>query len=117
MRRTSSAIRTVLAALGSGLILLPGAACQDRQPTEPDDNNTGDAAVTGTLTYRERIALPPGSVVEVELHDVTLLDVASRLIARQVITDPGQVPISFRLEYDREEIVAANRYAVQARIK
>ena len=105
----SSPLKAVL--FFSGLILLPG--CQeDGQPTR----SGGQATVTGTLTYREDVSLAPGSVAEIELRDVTLLDVASTLIARQVIPDPGPVPIRFRIEYNREEILPDNRYAVQARI-
>lgn len=39
---------------------------------EPMSGATGtQAAVTGTATYRERIALPPGAVLEVTLEDVS----------------------------------------------
>ena len=105
----ASPMKAVL--LVSGLILLPG--CQE---DGPPTRSGGQATVTGTLTYREDVSLAPGSVAEIELHDVTLLDVASVLIAPQVIPDPGPVPIRFRIEYNREDIVSDNRYAVHARI-
>ena len=113
-----------------GLALLPSVGCRDAptpQPTEqtrPDsgtasNRNTGgaDSAVTGTVSYSEDIPLSPGAVLEVELHDVSLIDVASKLIARQVVSDLGRPPVPFKLEYDRDDIQAGNVYAVQARIK
>ena len=38
------------------------------------------------------------------------------LIARQTITEPGQAPISFKVEYSRDDIDSRNRYSVSARI-
>ena len=74
------------------------------------------SALTGTVTYRERIALSPGAYLTVELQYVSLQDVTSTLIVRQVIPNPGQVPISFRIEYAAADIEPQNTYAVQARI-
>ena len=54
--------------------------------------------MSGTVWYRERIALPDdGVVVTVELRDVSKADVAAPLLAQQVIETPGQVPIEFSL--------------------
>ena len=82
-------------------------------PTVDPDAN---ASVTGTVTYRERIALTPGAVVSVQLRDTSLMDVASELIAEQVITNPGQVPISFEVRYNKDDINPRNTYSIQARI-
>ena len=43
-------------------------------------------------------------------------DAAAPLIARQTTTAPGQVPISFKVEYSREDINSRNSYSVSARI-
>ncbi|MYB75756.1 MAG: hypothetical protein F4X83_01375 [Chloroflexi bacterium] len=75
-----------------------------------------NAAVSGTVTYRERIALTPGARLVVELRDVSLADAAAPLIARQTIENPGQVPISFRVAYNRADINTRNTYAIQASI-
>ena len=75
-----------------------------------------NAAVSGTVTYRERIALTPGASLVVELRDVSLVDAAAPLIARQTIADPGQVPINFKVEYSRDDIDSRHTYAIQARI-
>jgi len=73
--------------------------------------------VTGSITYRERIALPPSAVVTVKLVDVSLADAPAVLIAEQVITTAGrQVPFKFALEYDASAIQPSHTYAVQVRI-
>ena len=74
------------------------------------------SSVTGTVTYRERIALTPEAELIVQIRDTSLLDVASELIAEQVISDPGQGPIKFELEYDPDVIDPGNTYSVSARI-
>lgn len=72
--------------------------------------------VTGTVTYRQRIALPPDAVVEVKLVDVSAQDVAAKTIGEQTIRSPGQVPVPFEIGYDAALIQARHRYAIQARI-
>jgi uncharacterized lipoprotein YbaY/heat shock protein HslJ len=75
-----------------------------------------DARVTGTIAYRERIALPPTAVVEVTLEDVSRVEVAADVIARAEITWEGQSPIPFELAYDPARIDRGRRYGVRARI-
>jgi len=79
--------------------------------------NAGESnQVTGSVTYRERIALTPGARVEVKLLDVSLQDIAARVLAEQTIEVIHQVPISFSLAYDPAEIDARLSYAVRATI-
>ena len=84
------------------------------EPTSWSETTT--ATVTGTVTYRERIALTPGAVVEVRLLDVSLADAPAKLIAEQTITSEHQVPIAFELTYDPADIDARLSYAVRAAI-
>lgn len=74
------------------------------------------ASITGVVTYRQRIALTPEAVVQVELRDVSLQDVEAPLIARQIIEKPGQVPVGFSLDYDLAAIQKGRAYAISARI-
>ncbi len=53
------------------------------------------AAIEGTATYRERIALPPNAVFEALLQDVTIWDASATEIARTVIPRPSGPPIAF----------------------
>ncbi len=70
----------------------------------------------GTVTYRERIALTPGATLTVQIRDTSLADVASELIAEQVVPDPGQVPIRFEVPYASARIDQRHTYSVSARI-
>lgn len=73
--------------------------------------------LAGTVTYRERIVLPPGAVVEVSLLDVSLADAPSRTIARTRIVPRRQVPIPFRLRFNDAQIQPGRRYALRAEIR
>lgn len=74
--------------------------------------------VAGTITYRERIALPENAVVEVTLQDVSLADAKARVLARQRFeTNGAQVPFKFELPYTVSEIEQRHRYSVSARIE
>jgi len=78
---------------------------------------SGEARLTGTISYLQRIALTPDAVVEVKLLDVSRADASSVTIAEQEIKPAGgQVPIAFELPYDTRRIEARHQYAVQVRI-
>jgi len=73
--------------------------------------------VTGSILYRERIALPPDAVVRVTLADVSLIDVPERVIAAIEILPAGsQVPIYFALQVPNREIDEDRSYALRAQI-
>jgi uncharacterized lipoprotein YbaY len=74
--------------------------------------------VTGTVAYRERIALVSGAEVTVRLLDISRQDVGANMLAEQLIVTTGQqVPIPFMLEYDPAMIRATGNYAVRAEIR
>lgn len=73
-----------------------------------------DASVSGTVTYRERIALSSDAVVTVQLRDTSYADAAAVLISEQIISNPGQVPIDFELRYVSDEIDDRNTYSISA---
>lgn len=72
--------------------------------------------LTGTVSYRERIALPPSAMVEVKLVDVSLADTPARTLARTSVRSGRQVPIPYRLRYDDRSVKPTGRYALEARI-
>lgn len=82
-----------------------------------DASQQQTASVTGTVSYRQRIALAPDAVVKVQLLDVSRADAASETIAEQTINaENRQVPFSFELKYDPNAINPRSRYAVRAQI-
>ena len=73
--------------------------------------------ISGTVSYRERIALPENAVVTVTLEDISLADAPSTVIATQEFTTDGkQVPFAFELSYDNDKIKANHRYNMRAAI-
>ena len=113
----------LLSAMCVCAVLVVSAACQNSPSPEPRREPTQatgarpNASVTGTVTYRERIALSPGATLVVQLRDVSLQDASSILIAEQVIPNPGQVPIKFKVKYNRDDLVQRNTYSISARIE
>ena len=111
----------LLAAIAVAVVLLAGGACDggsqpDKATLEVSSGKSPNASVRGTVTYRERLALTPGAKLVVELRDVSYADAAAPLIARQTISGPGQVPIEFRVGYNRDDIDSRNVYSVSARV-
>ncbi|MBW8294838.1 YbaY family lipoprotein [Sphingopyxis sp.] len=101
----------IAGALALSLTALPLAACATLGPSEQP------VSVTGQITYRERIALPPTAQIEIQLSDVSLMDAPSRTIAQQSFTADGrQVPFAFSLTVDQRPLDPRHSYAVSARI-
>lgn len=97
--------------LALSLAALPLAACATLMPSEQP------VTVTGSIAYRERIALPPTAQVEITLSDVSLMDAPSRTLAQQSFTANGrQVPLPFTLTIDQRPLDPRGSYAVAARI-
>lgn len=72
--------------------------------------------ITGEVTYRERIALPPNAVLSVQLLDVSLQDVRAPIKAEARIASKGQVPLRFTLDFDDRIFVPGHTYAISAEI-
>jgi putative lipoprotein len=74
--------------------------------------------LSGTVVYRERMALPPGATVDVQLEDVSRPDAQAPVLARQSIT-PGerQVPIPFEFDVPAGAIEPNRRYGLRAAIR
>jgi heat shock protein HslJ/uncharacterized lipoprotein YbaY/membrane-bound inhibitor of C-type lysozyme len=99
------------------LLVLTG--CDERAaPTVSTSPSSQTFAVSGGLSYRERIALPPDSTVLVELlaapvdasfPTVVLAEQRIELIDRQV-------PIPFRLTVEHSKISSGGRYVVRSTI-
>ena len=81
------------------------------------EQNGEPGVITGTVTYLQRMALPPDAVVDVQLRDVSLQDVPAKVIAESTIaTAEKQVPIAFRIPFAIADINSAHIYAVGATI-
>lgn len=79
---------------------------------------TENAQVTGSVTFRERVALPPDAVIDVQLSDASVADIAGQTVAEVLINAEGrQVPVPFTLTYDPAKIDPSHRYSVRATIR
>lgn len=105
-----------LVTLASTVVAL---ACSGNKKAETAGPPAGTsmAAVTGTVFYLERMALPPGAVLTVQLVDASIADAPADVIAKETQTLTTQVPIPFSLSYDPKKIIKLHSYAVQARIE
>lgn len=75
------------------------------------------SAVSGTITYLVRMALPPQATIQVQLQDVSLADAPAKVIAEAKFPlGDKQVPVPFTLKYDAEKIDPKHRYSVSARV-
>ena len=81
------------------------------EPVEP--------VVKGTVTYRERVAIPADAEVYVWIMDVTPnVMLAQVVLADTTVTPLGkQIPIPFELAYDPSKIAGDHDYGVRAVIK
>lgn len=73
--------------------------------------------ITGTATYRERIALPPNAVFEARLEDVSRADAPAQVVNSVTIAGPGNPPISFTIPFTGKEIDRRHHYSVSGSIR
>lgn len=71
--------------------------------------------ITGTATYRERIALPPQAVFEASVEDVSRAGAPSIRVG-EVRIDAPRVPVRFEIAVDEAQLQPNRRYVVRARI-
>jgi uncharacterized lipoprotein YbaY len=76
-----------------------------------------DGAVTGTVTYLQKMAMPPQAVIDVQLQEVSQPESAPKTVAEQKITvGHQQVPVPFELHFDSKRIDPGHGYELSARI-
>jgi heat shock protein HslJ len=73
--------------------------------------------ITGSASYRERIALPPDAVFEAVLEDVSKADVPAERIGEVRIQSLDSVPVQFEIPYHPGRIDARFSYSVRATIR
>jgi putative lipoprotein len=96
------------------LSLMADGGIYEFEPMQPEAGMNG--TVKGTATFRERMALPPGAVLEATLEDVSRADAPAKVIGQTRVEHPRNPPIRFAIPYDPARIDPRRRYAVRARI-
>lgn len=98
-------------------LVLVTAGCVPRGPAPPAALG-GPIVVQGTVTYRQRVALPPTAVVRVQLVDAARADAPAAVLAEQVIvSEGGQIPFAFVLRAPAGTVAPAARLRVRAQIE
>jgi putative lipoprotein len=98
---------SALGLLPAALLLI--AAQAHSAPAEPLDR------ISGSVTYRERIALPEDVTLAVELLDVSKQDAkAERLAQLTLPVGSQQVPLAFELPFYPAAVQPAHRYTLRA---
>lgn len=110
------------ATVGLGLVSLLMTGCETTSPSEGGNRDADEfpppvAMLEGTVTYRERMLVPPTSTVTVQLLDVSRMDVLATEIASMTMTAEGAPPYAFSLPYDPRDIAEGMTYTVSARIE
>jgi putative lipoprotein len=94
-------------------------ACGGGQDSSSDDAVPGEgvmAFIEGNVFYRERMMLPPGAEVEVQLQDISRADAPATVLASVLLTPDAGPPYDFAIEYDPAGIDSRMRYALRATI-
>lgn len=87
-------------------------------PRAQAGQNPGTAVITGSVSYRERMALPPDAVVDVWVTDVSPGITAAAVLAEGSFPVKGrQVPVPFELPYDPGRVAADHDYGLRAVIR
>ncbi len=72
--------------------------------------------IEGEVFYRERMMLPPGAEVEVQLQDISRADALATVMATVIQRPESGPPYPFAIEYDPGTIDPRMRYALRATI-
>ena len=75
------------------------------------------AKIEGSVFYRERIALPPNAVVEIQLEDVSRADAMATVMATLTLNSENGPPYAFSIDYDPAQIDSRMTYALRASIR
>jgi putative lipoprotein len=75
-----------------------------------------EGMIDGSITYPQRITLPRGAKIVMELFELSGDGGTNTLVTRRTFAAESQVPIPFRLDYDRSRISSTGTYGIRARI-
>ncbi len=75
------------------------------------------ATVTGTVTWRQALPIPPDAVLTVRLVDTSRADAPAEVLGERTFSALSSTPIRFELPYDPARIDPRLRYQVSARIE
>lgn len=81
-------------------------SCTNDPPVPPQ--------ITGMVSHRSGETIPPGSILEIRLLDIT--EEAPRMLDRIQMETKGQIPFRFSFPYQKKQIEEDRRYGLEADI-
>ncbi|SFM28578.1 YbaY family lipoprotein [Variovorax sp. OV329] len=111
--------RTCIVSVATGAaLLLSGCTLWNLGTGDSTPGTMQTARVTGTINWRERMAVPPDATVTVRLQDVSRMDAPAVVMSEQRFTTDGrQPPLPFELAVDAAKVDPNRRYTVAARVE
>lgn len=97
-------------------VVLGLAACGGEHQAETVGDSADMARVEGAVVYRERMLLPPGAGLEIQLQDISRADADATVLASVLLSPEGAPPYGFAIDYDPARIDPRMRYALRATI-
>jgi putative lipoprotein len=97
------------------LVLAVAFGCSSTETPLPPPAPSQKGALTGTVTYSERMALPANALVRVRVWDA-LEPPSSATVGETSFVAQGQVPLPFELFFDPALIQASHTYGARASI-
>ncbi|WP_319583212.1 YbaY family lipoprotein [uncultured Pseudodesulfovibrio sp.] len=102
------------------LALLGGctaASTRQNTATAPEPSANARATLKVSVSYRERMLLPPGCTLFLELENISQLNPKDNEITSAFIPVKAAPPFKVVMKYDPDKIVKQLHYAVTARIQ
>jgi putative lipoprotein len=82
----------------------------------PQSVSAEETTISGELSYRERMMLPPGAVLTVQLADMSPAGNAGIVVASETFSTANEMPAGFKMTIDPAKIRSGESYAIQAQI-
>ena len=104
--------------LASAALAMSLSACATIQPAAESSEVVMVERITGTLSYRERIALPPGAQMEIVVSDITLGRNKELILSRTMNTiGQASAPIPFSIDVSKLNLRDGPLYGLRAFIR
>jgi putative lipoprotein len=112
-------MKPVVRYMAVSAVIVGVAACDGKITGGAQSQKEGSdmAKIEGAVIYRERMALPPGAVVEVQLQDISRADAPATVMATITMTPEHAPPYPFAIDYDPGIIDGRMRYGLRASIR
>jgi putative lipoprotein len=107
-------IATIRAWTALGLACAVLAGCAGAGGAGPAGSTS---VISGSATFRERMALPDNAIFEAVLEDISRADARAVVLGQQHIGPAGNPPYAIRIPYDASKIDPRGRYHVRASIR